>query len=118
MGAVESLDEGNVQNPSSGDPAPLLRSIPLPVNKILQAVAPAMGVQDLINRESRLAINEPGRWRGPWRKEQWADEDRFEQGHMEGWVDPERAEQLETDGHRGDDLLDHKGTNEFGSQLA
>ena len=32
-------------------------------------------------------------------------------------MDPERAGQLEKDGHGGDDLLDHKGTNTFGRQF-
>ena len=68
----------------SGDPAPLLRSIPLPVNMVLQAAALATGVQVLINRESRLAIDELGGWTGPWRREQWADEYQFDQGDVEG----------------------------------
>lgn len=105
MGA-EGLDEGDVQNPPSGDPASLLRSITLPVNEVLQAVALATEVQNLVCRECRQAIDEPGRWRGQCRREHWIDEDRFEQGDVEGWVDPERVGQLETDGHGGDHLLE------------
>lgn len=86
MGA-EGLDEGDVQNPPSGDPAPLLRSITLPVNEVLQAVALATEVQNLVCRECRQAIDEPGRWRGQCRREHWIDEDQLSREMWKaGWT--------------------------------
>lgn len=90
------------------------RAITLPVNEVLQAVAPAVGIQNLAYDKRRLAIDEPGRWRGWWRRKQWADEDRLKQRDVKARVDPQRAGQLETDGHGGDHFLDHEGTNILG----
>ncbi|CAL8311206.1 unnamed protein product [Merluccius merluccius] len=90
------MDESGIQKRPPRDPAPLLRSITLPVDKVLQAAAPAVGVQNPVHSERRLAINEPGGWRGRERREQWADKDGFEQGNMKGWVDSESAGKLET----------------------
>lgn len=111
MSAVEGPDEGGVQNPPPGDPALLLRPITLPVDELLQAAAPVAGIQNLAHGKCRLAINEPGGWRGWGRREQWADEDRLKQGDVKAWVDPQRVGQLETDGHGDDHSLNHKGTN-------
>ena len=61
MSVVEVSDEGWIQDVSSGNPAPLLRAITLPVNQVLETPAPWSNTQETFYRVGRMAINDTGR---------------------------------------------------------
>ncbi|AWP12506.1 Hypothetical protein SMAX5B_019222 [Scophthalmus maximus] len=86
---MEIPHKSGIQYLTPGYPAPLLRTVTLPVNERLNASTPAAGVENPTNREGRMVINHPRGWRC-----------RFDPGNMERRVHPDEAGQLEVDNNR------------------
>uniref|UniRef100_A0A4W5JWT6 Phospholipid-transporting ATPase n=1 Tax=Hucho hucho TaxID=62062 RepID=A0A4W5JWT6_9TELE len=68
--AVEVGDEGWIQDVSNGNPAPLLRAVTLPVNQVLETLAPWLNTQEAFYRVCRMAIDDMGRRGGPGNRRQ------------------------------------------------
>lgn len=58
--ALKVSDERGIQDLPSGDPAPLLRTVTLPVNKVLPATALAAGIEQPPNSVGFRAIDKLG----------------------------------------------------------
>ena len=93
---MEISEEACVQDAPSGDPAPLLWTITLPVNQVLESTAPRYNLQEVPHRVRRLAINETGERGGPGKRRQRAVRHRFNPRHMKVgmYTQRESAEEL------------------------
>ena len=58
------MDEGFVHNVPGGDPAALLRPIPLPVHQVLRGSPDLAYIQKPVNGVGETTGKEPGGWRG------------------------------------------------------
>lgn len=63
MLVIKLLDNPCIQDVLRWHPGPLLRTVCLPVNEVLEAPPLAAGTQQAVNSEGRATINHPGRWR-------------------------------------------------------
>ena len=117
MGSVKLPHQRRVQNQGPRDPRPLLWSIPLPIDQVLQPPAPAANIQELAHFKCRMIINEPGGRRGNgWRAKDTVV-DRLQLGHMERGVDTKGVGELKADS-RGVNHFDNlKRANVTGCQL-
>jgi len=68
MGPMEFPDEGGVQNEATGNPGPLLWTVPLPVDEVLISLASAAHVQKFSDGVGWVIVDNPGGWRrNGWR---------------------------------------------------
>lgn len=117
MQAMEVSNQGAVKHIPGRYPGTLLRTIPLPVHEVLKRPPNTAGIQEPVDRVGGMAIDESRRrWR-PRSRSQWGSDHWAETGDMEGRVDPHRARELQSVGHRVDPAEDFEGTNEPGRQL-
>lgn len=118
MAAAEILDESRVHYVPGWDPAPLFRTISLPIYQVLVTTAPQSNCQKPLYCENQAVINElVGLWgSGGW--DQRALHHWLDQGHMECWLHPQGPGELELHGCRIIHLGDREGTHEARIQLA
>ena len=91
MPAAEVSDEGGIQDVTRRPPAPLLRTVALPVHEVLEAPTPPTHVQQPPHRVDLRALDDARRG-GRWRvRDQGAGYDGLDTGDMEGGMDLEGA---------------------------
>ena len=61
---IKVREQNRVQNESLANPRPLLRTVPLPVHKVLKTAAPPAHIQQAADCECGVTFDEPGGWRG------------------------------------------------------
>ena len=118
MGPVEVTEENRGHDLGPGNPAPLLRSIPLPVDKVLETSTIATGPQEPLHCPLGVAIHQlRGRGCGGWWHQVTGDEG-LHPGDVEHRVDvSEGVREDQPDGSRVDDSVNGVGADEPGCQL-
>lgn len=98
---MEAGNEVGIEDETGGDPCPLFWTVPLLVDQILEALAPALGAAEMSHHVEWPSIDEA------WRR----------RGDVEGGMDPHRMRELELNRCRVDYLLDFKRANKPRCQL-
>lgn len=92
------MEVGNkvgIEDETGGDPCPLFWTVPLPVDQILEALAPAPGAAETSHHVDWPSIDEAWRRRGRSSRDQWTLPKQLDLGDVEGGMDPHRMRELE-----------------------
>lgn len=79
---VEISNQGAVHDEPGRHPTALVRTVALPINKVLKAPAAPPGLQKPPHREHLTTSNDPGRRRGGWDRRQGARDKGLKVGDM------------------------------------
>ncbi|MEQ2209648.1 hypothetical protein XENOCAPTIV_001991 [Xenoophorus captivus] len=96
-GCMEVTEQSRIQDEGAGHPGAILRTVALPVDKVLPPTSPPSGGHDPADGVGRVALEVPVGRRGHGRRAERTGLDRFQLGDMKNWVNPETGRQTKAD---------------------